>query len=446
MIETTAYGWIREGSVKKVKHIVWAGALLALGAAGTAAGPVGQSVVQARSAAHLPCPGGILSARPLDLGFAGFGGIAAVSRNDVWAVGSIRTADHATVVPLIEHYDGRIWCTVDPHSPDEREFGAVTSVSPRDVWAVGSRIEHWDGHAWVVVPSPSLGSVAAGSLPWELSAISASAANNVWAMSSERGFVERWDGHRWQKVLLPANVTAALPPATPVAHPELEQPALEALVTVSVTDTWVVGRSGPDHNDPWAMHWDGHRWQQMTLPRSPAPASYSPDLRAVCEATDPQFVELPAIAALSHDDVWVVGSQNPGGRAGICPLAFHWDGKHWREVWLVTSPPDVSRLEDTFSSNSDETGAWELTAMTATPSGHIWAVGDPEQFSLQWDGHTWQLVYDFTGPTMTEGFQVTSLSAASDSDIWASGVGGTPWNAFHWDGTTWRGVAAIPAG
>jgi len=248
-------------------------------------------------------------------------------------------------------------------------------------------------------------------------------------------------------VPLPANVSATLPPAMPVAHPELEQPVLEALATVSVTDTWVAGRSGPDHNDPWAMHWDGHRWQQMTLPRSPAPASYSPALRAVCEETDPQYFELPAIAALSHADVWVAGSQNPGGRAGICPLAFHWDGRHWREAWLVTSPPDLSRLEDTFSSDSDETGAWELTAMAATPSGHIWLVGDPEQFSLQWDGHTWQLVYAFTGATMTEGFGVTSLSAASDSDIWAATDSvPTPWNAFHWDGTTWRGVAAIPAG
>jgi len=193
------------------------------------------------------------------------------------------------------------------------------------------------------------------------------------------------------------------------------------------------------------MHWDGTQWQQMTLPRSPAPASYSRDLRSVCEATGVATLFVPAITALSHNDVWVAGSITPSVRSGTCPLAFHWDGKRWREVWLVTSPQDVSLLERTYDGVA-QGSAWHLSVMAATPSGHVWAVGDPDQFALEWDGHSWQVVAAFSGAGATEGVALTSLSAASDSDIWAAGGGGTPWNAFHWDGTTWRGVATTPAG
>jgi hypothetical protein len=57
------------------------------------------------------------------------------------------------------------------------------------------------------------------------------------------------------------------------------------------------------------------------------------------------------------------------------------------------------------------------------------------------------VVYGFNGASASEGFRVTNLSAASDTDVWAAAPSApAPWNAFHWDGTTWRGVTAIPAG
>jgi hypothetical protein len=333
---------------------------------------------------------------------------------------------------------------VNSHNWQRGTLEAVAAVSARDVWAVGNRIEHWDGQTWAVVPSPSLGSVPPSSLPRSLAAISFSATNNVWAMSTDNDFVERWDGRHWQQVPVPAAVTASVTPSYSVPHPELENPQLEALATISVTDTWVVGKSGPNNNDPWAMHWNGRQWQEMTLPRSPAPASYSADLRLVCEAADVENLSLPAIVALGRNDVWVAGSVTPTVRSGSCPLAFHWDGTRWREVWLVTRPQDVFLLEQTYITN--QTGAWLLNVMAATPSGNLWAVGNPENLALHWDGHAWHVVSAFTGPGATEGFRLTSLSASSDNDIWAAGGGGTPWNAYQWDGKTWRGVAAIPAG
>jgi hypothetical protein len=84
--------------------------------------------------------------------------VAAVSSNDVWAVG----------YGLIEHWNGSNWSLV-PSAPggNPADLRGVTTVASNDVWAVGRRqetttqgyqktlVEHWDGSAWTVVPSPN---------------------------------------------------------------------------------------------------------------------------------------------------------------------------------------------------------------------------------------------------------------------------------------------------
>jgi hypothetical protein len=382
----------------------------------------------------------------LDLDNAGLGGIAAVSANDVWATGATRVTGGSRVVPLIEHYNGTVWCAVDSHNWAGDPLDAVTAVSARDVWAVGYQIEHWDGHIWSVVPTPPT-PVTPTYAPRPLTAVSASSGNNVWALSSGGHYVERWDGQRWRLVPLPKAAAIISYPLQTGPQAPLANPAFEAIATLSLTDTWVVGESGPLGLYPWAMHWDGKQWQEMTMPRSPAPASYGADLQETCESTDGAYFSLPGIAALSHDDVWVVASQvdDPSGE-GRCPLAFHWDGKAWHEEWLATSPKDVALLERTYTTQHGF--AWDLQVMAATPGGDIWAMSDPEEVALHWDGHSWHAVSAFTGPKTTY-YQpdLTGMSAASANDVWAvSEAQPTPWNAYHWDGTHWRGVLALPAG
>src|SRR4051812_1248074 len=59
-------------------------------------------------------------------------GVAAVSPNDVWAVG---TSTNAT---LTEHYNGSQWNVVSsPSSGTNPTLTAVTVVSSKNVWAVG---------------------------------------------------------------------------------------------------------------------------------------------------------------------------------------------------------------------------------------------------------------------------------------------------------------------
>src|SRR4051794_13492246 len=84
------------------------------------------------------------------------GGVAAVSTNDVWAVGN------AGGDTLTEHWDGTSWSIVpSPHpGASTNELFEVVALSTNDVWAVGyyydgstdaTLTEHWDGTAWSVV-------------------------------------------------------------------------------------------------------------------------------------------------------------------------------------------------------------------------------------------------------------------------------------------------------
>ena len=139
--------------------------------------------------------------------------LAASGPNDVWAVG---VGAGPTFPAMIEHYDGSAW-TTSATLPGIR-LGSVSSVSPAVAWAVGTSNDgnatatvEWNGSAWKVVPSPN-----PGSQPDGLTAVSALAANDVWAVGSDVDFgsgvgetqpmAMHWDGTAWTAV--PATGTA----------------------------------------------------------------------------------------------------------------------------------------------------------------------------------------------------------------------------------------------
>jgi hypothetical protein len=110
----------------------------------------------------------IAAANPLH-GFR-VGGVVALSPSNVWAVGSSGTGEPLdTVVPAAEHWDGTSWSVVPVPNPDQgtrlRDFlTGVAAVSANDIWAVGDShsatlTEHWDGTSWRIIRSPNPGSV-----------------------------------------------------------------------------------------------------------------------------------------------------------------------------------------------------------------------------------------------------------------------------------------------
>ncbi|HVF99441.1 MAG TPA: hypothetical protein VND68_06360, partial [Chloroflexia bacterium] len=146
-------------------------------------------------------------------------GIDALATDDVWAVGSFDggASYHKT---LVQHWNGSSWSVVyspDPPNPSmSHSLLDVAALTANDIWAVGQSaasggasvtlIEHWNGSAWSVVPSPNMG--AYSNTLWDVAAISA---NDVWAVGTyqsaagapSRTLTLHWDGSGWSIVSSP---------------------------------------------------------------------------------------------------------------------------------------------------------------------------------------------------------------------------------------------------
>jgi hypothetical protein len=130
-----------------------------------------------------------------------FKAVDALSSTDAWAVGFTRDMDAIVFHPFAEHWDGAAWTITDVPEPAEGAswLEGVAAVSADDVWAVGiaGRIWHWDGSAWSMVGDPS-------SRFDQLTDVAAAAADDVWAVGSTISpnghivpLVEHWDGGAW---------------------------------------------------------------------------------------------------------------------------------------------------------------------------------------------------------------------------------------------------------
>jgi hypothetical protein len=297
----------------------------------------------------------------------GLAGVAALSKTDIWAVGSHQSANAPpTNRTLIEHWGGAKWSVVQSPNvgTNENDLKAVGAVSAGDVWAVGNYFdngslawrtlaEHWDGSRWTVIPSPSP-STRFNSLQ----GVAAVGANDVWAVGiqqtsgptiANKTLVEHWDGSAWSTV--------------PSPNAGSGDNYLLAVAAVSSDDVWAVG-----HHDTHTLaeHWDGSTWSIVS---SPSPGG--------------QANTLDGVTAVSANDVWAAGSEFPGGGNAERTLTEHWDGTSWR---VVPSPNAGS-------------GNNALFAVAASTNGDVWAVGDffdppfdNRTLTERWDGTSWSVV------------------------------------------------------
>ena len=84
---------------------------------------------------------------------------------------------------LTEHWNGHHWSIVTSPSPTgDDDLTDVAAVSANDIWAVGSTaanatfVLHWTGHAWATLPEFSRTGTVNG-----LFAVSAPTATDIWA-------------------------------------------------------------------------------------------------------------------------------------------------------------------------------------------------------------------------------------------------------------------------
>ena len=325
------------------------------------------------------------------LGANSFYSVGAVGQDDVWAVGS--RYDGVDDRPLAEHFDGQKWTIVPAPIPGTggaylRGVGGSSSV---DVWAVGYQttqtgvqktlIEHYDGAAWSIVPSPNPASFAS-----YLSTLVAVASNDVWAAgyylgsNNYRTLVEHWDGNSWSIVPTP-NVGDG-------------PNALNGIAAAGSDDIWAAGYQSIASGSPSStliLHFDGTTWTVVPSPNPGQPSS----LAAVVATSDgliwaagfyydgtqgktlllrgdeSGFTALPGedysgegnvllgIAAAGPGDIWAAGYHYPSGTSDYQGLIEHYDGKQWRRV----------------SSAQGESYTY-LSGITAWTPGAGWAVGN----------------------------------------------------------------------
>ena len=207
------------------------------------------------------------------------GGVAAISTNDVWAVGWYYPINSNSQEPLIEHWEGSVWSIVSSPAGPNNAFYAVTALSTSDIWAVGNIIEHWDGTTWSIVPNP----VGYG----YLSGVTALSTNDVWAVgeynSSKGGvstLVEHWDGASWSVV--PSWNTWR---RNNVLHAVTRVPGTKHLWAVGDSYIWSKGSTPALIED-----WNGKSWGEVPK-KNPGFYNY-----------------LYGVTAIARDNIWAVGS------------------------------------------------------------------------------------------------------------------------------------------
>jgi len=264
--------------------------------------------------------------------------VAAVTANDVWAVGIGITGFSTT--PLIEHWNGIAWSIVANRGTTVGGLGGVAVVSANDVWAVGTGragdedstlILHWNGAAWSHVPSPNVGPEVDNGL----AAVTAIASDDVWAVGTQQPtsltaphtLTLHWDGIAWS--IVPSANTRQ----TSGNH-------LLAVAAVASDDVWATGFTP---SIALAEHWDGNSWSLVSTP-------------LITGASSPS---VSGAVALANGDVWAVGQFFQNSQSRSRTLTELWNGSSWSVVSSPNRGPSHNFLN----------------AVTATPSGTLWAVG-----------------------------------------------------------------------
>jgi hypothetical protein len=276
-------------------------------------------------------------------------GVAEISANDVWAVGQYCTVgpnDDVSYLTLTEHWNGTAWTVIPSPNPSQISYlEGVAALATNNVWAVGQNydgstgipvtlIEHWNGTAWSVVPSPN----PAGRTAAYLSAVAAVSPTNIWAVGYSSApintipLIEHYNGTSWSIVDSPY-----------VKSSRFNQ--LNGIGIIAPDDVWAVGYENNDGRGEAQTglfeHWNGKSWSLISAP----PIGINGEL---------QFW---GVAGVSSDNIWAFGS-TWNENLDMVPLIEHWNG----EKWAVVNAPDPGESAQLFGA--------------ALVEGQTWAVGD----------------------------------------------------------------------
>jgi hypothetical protein len=170
---------------------------------------------------------------------------------------------------------------------------------------------------------------------------------------------------------------------------------------------------------PYAAHYDGQKWVQVTVPGSGA---------------------VSAVSAASSTDMWAVeGSLNELGSSISSgpkpPVVLHWTAS---AGWKKASPQPKLRKSD------------QLTSVVAEPNGDVWFGGAANNkkkgttpLAAEWNGTSWSVKNLPMRATSTE-WQLTAMTPDGTGGIWALALVGSSGatQIWHLRGVTWSKVSA----
>ena len=344
--------------------------------------------------------------------------VAVASNSNAWAVGWV--AHGVPARTLVEHWNGKAWKVVPSPSP-----GGVTgqndlygvAVRSGAAWAVGQHwngkvwqnlTEHWNGKAWQRVPSPNPGGSSRTSY---LSGVAYVSRSQAWAVgdystkTSDQALIARWNGKAWKIV----------------PSPRLAGSYLQGIAVVSPKDAWAVGSISAAKSGTKTLieHWNGTAWKRVP---SPSPGTTGQDLKS--------------ISATSSSNAWAVGWYDVGTTTKS--LIVHWNGRSWKRV----ASPD---LGGSVSYSA-------LQGVTAASSSRAWAVGSYSPtidtyrtLILRWNGRFWKPVTSPSpDPTTNNLWGVAMTSSAPPWAVGYSGSAGTQASTLteHLTAGGWSQVAS----
>jgi hypothetical protein len=153
--------------------------------------------------------------------------VTALASNDVWAVGPVRPSAPNYFSVLVLHWDGSTWTPqIPPHYglEDNTPYG-VAAISANDVWVVGTYVNnnmsqpltlHWSNNQWTLANSPS-----GGNHYNYLYGVASQAVNDIWAV----GFENQSNGAPYRTLTEHYTGACGTPTPGPSATPTSTVPA-----------------------------------------------------------------------------------------------------------------------------------------------------------------------------------------------------------------------------
>jgi hypothetical protein len=270
---------------------------------------------------------------------------------------------HSTVGKVIQRWNGKKWAvaaTTNPTGAISSTFSAVHCISTSSCVAVGqyntpvatkTMIMRWDGHTWVLQPSPNVPTAPVNSLKSvhctsaaDCFAVGVSYASTA-TSAAQSTLIEHWDGGAWSIVPSPNQMFAA-------------DSSLAGVSCVSVTSCFAVGNyDTATITNTLVEHWDGTTWTVLPSPNPPTS----------------RFNELSDVGCVSNGVCFAVGAAN-------LSLVERWNGTTWT---IIASP------------NPKGATAVSFTGVSCTSAARCIAVGDQLQTHVvqrvveMWNGSRW---------------------------------------------------------